>query len=134
MYCLDTNVVIGIMTGRRPAWVARIARELELGSPLALPIGTYYELLYGAAKSRTPERSREHVEQFLAAQIEIIDFLPADAAEAGVIRADLDMRGLPIGPIDVLIAAQSRRRVAVLVTDNRREFERVPGLMVTDWA
>ena len=65
---------------------------------------------------------------------EILTFDPGDAQEAAEIRASLEAKGTPIGPYDILIAAQARRRGAVLVTANRREFERVSGLMVTDWA
>jgi tRNA(fMet)-specific endonuclease VapC len=133
MFCLDTNVVIGILTGRRPEWVARISRELEAETHIALPVGVRYELLYGAAKSDRQERSRANLHDFLAGGVSVLDFTAEDAAEAGTIRADLERRGLPIGPIDILIAAQALRRGAVLVTDNRREFERVTGLMVTDW-
>lgn len=134
MICLDTNVVIGILTGRRPAWTTRIAEELRLGSPLLLPAGVLYELLHGAATSAHPDRNRSRIADFLMADIAVPPFTPEDAEEAGEIRAYLDGRGTPIGPIDVLIAAQARRRAAVLVTDNRREFERVPGLLVTDWS
>jgi len=61
-------------------------------------------------------------------------FEPDDAEEAGDIRADIERAGAPIGPYDVLIAAQARRRGALLVTANTREFTRVPGLRTEDWA
>lgn len=65
--------------------------------------------------------------------VSIIAFEAADAGEAGSIRAALAKAGNPIGPYDVLIAAQARRRGAALVTSNEREFARVPGLIITDW-
>jgi tRNA(fMet)-specific endonuclease VapC len=71
---------------------------------------------------------------FLAKGFEQPAFDLEDAVEAGGIRAGLERLGTPIGPYDYLIAAQARRRGAALVTLNRREFERVPGLIVTDWA
>ncbi len=61
-------------------------------------------------------------------------FEPEDAEEAGDIRAELERAGTPIGPYDVLIAAQARRRNALLVTANMGEFTRVPGLRIEDWA
>jgi tRNA(fMet)-specific endonuclease VapC len=73
-------------------------------------------------------------ESFLELPVSIIAFDAEDAAEAGELRAALARTGTPIGPYDTLIAAQARRRSAALVTLNRREFERVPGLIVTDWA
>ena len=63
----------------------------------------------------------------------MLPFEAEDAAHAGDIRAHLESKGTPIGHYDCLIAAQARRRGATLVTANRREFERVPGLMVMDW-
>ena len=57
-----------------------------------------------------------------------------DAREAGDIRAALERTGTPIGPYDVLIAAQARRRGAMLATANVREFARVPGLRLVDWS
>ena len=66
--------------------------------------------------------------------IDVLPFEAEDAAHAGDIRAELEKAGTPIGHYDYLIAAQARRRGAALVTLNRREFERVPGLIVVDWS
>ena len=95
-----------------------------------------FELEYGCAKSKRPEETRRALEIFLSAGFDQPAFDIEDAREAGEIRALLDARGEPIGPYayDTLIAAQARRRGAVLVTLNTREFERVPGLRVEDWA
>ena len=71
---------------------------------------------------------------FLEAGVEVLSFGIDDAAEAVDIRTVLETKGMPIGPYDLLIAAQARRRGATLVTLNRREFARVPGLSVNDWA
>jgi tRNA(fMet)-specific endonuclease VapC len=133
MFCLDTNVIIGVMTRRAPRLDDRLRAELLHGSRLFVPAPVLVELRYGAAKSAAPERNHARLDDFLSAVPEVAAFDTDDAAEAGDIRAYLERRGKPIGPYDVLIAAQARRRGAVLVTLNRREFERVPGLMVTDW-
>ena len=71
---------------------------------------------------------------FLQLPISILPLEPEDAEEAGEIRAALERAGTPIGPYDVLIAGQARRRDALLVTANSREFARVPGLKTEDWA
>lgn len=133
MFCLYTNVIIGVMTRRTPALDMRLRAELALGTRLLLPAPVLYELRFGASKSAAPERNHARIDDFLEAVPEILDFDEADARQAGDIRAFLEARGAPIGPYDMLIAAQSRRRGSALVTLNRREFERVPGLMVTDW-
>jgi tRNA(fMet)-specific endonuclease VapC len=70
---------------------------------------------------------------FLALDVTLWPFEPEDAEEAGDIRAVLERAGTPIGPYDILIAAQARRRSAVLITANEREFARVPGLKTEDW-
>ena len=72
--------------------------------------------------------------EFLSPGIAVLPFEEEDAGHAGDIRAHLERIGQPIGHYDYLIAAQARCRGATLVTANGREFERVPGLMVTDWA
>jgi tRNA(fMet)-specific endonuclease VapC len=93
-----------------------------------------FELRYGAAKSARPERNAQRIIDFLSGPIEVLPFAPADAEEAGDIRAALERAGTPIGPYDILVAAQARRRDALLVTANEREFARVPRLKLEDWA
>jgi tRNA(fMet)-specific endonuclease VapC len=112
---------------------ARLQFEIVAGSRLVVPVPVLFELRYGAEKSQNPSRNHARIDEFLTAVTEIASFDDEDANEAGEIRAFLEMKGSPIGPYDLLIAAQTRRREAVLVTLNRREFERVPRLMVTDW-
>jgi tRNA(fMet)-specific endonuclease VapC len=65
---------------------------------------------------------------------QVLSFESGDAEEAGEIRSALERMGTPIGPYDVLVAAQARRRDALLVTANEREFARVPRLKFEDWA
>lgn len=133
MFCLDTNIVIFALNKRRPAVDVRLRAELAAGTRLLLPSIVLFELRYGIARSDRREASTRLLDAFLTAGFEIAPFEDEDATEAGDIRASLANAGTPIGPYDVLIAAQARRRGAVLVTDNRREYERVIGLMVTDW-
>ena len=133
MFFLDTNVVIAVMNRRDDALDARIQTEIASGSYLAVPAPVLFELRYGAEKSRHPARNHARIDDFLTAVAEIVDFDKDDAGEASEIRSSLEADGVSIGPYDVLIAAQARRRGAVLVTLNRREFERVSRLMVTDW-
>lgn len=133
MICLDTNVVIAVLSGRHPIVRGRLMSELRAGSPIAMPVVALFEMRYGAAKSVHPDRSVEALKEFLDFGISILPFEVEDAEEAGDIRAALERVGRPIGPYDILIAAQARRRGATLVTSNQREFERVPGLAVEDW-
>lgn len=133
MICLDTNIVIFGMNGRRPQIAARLDAELAAGALLVIPAIVRYELEYGCAKSDRPALFRARLELFLSAGFEQPPFDLDDAREAGEIRAALETKGGPIGPHDILIAAQARRRGATLATSNLREFERVPGLKVVDW-
>ena len=132
MMCLDTNVVIGCLSGRPPALAERLEREL-LTEDFALPTIVLFELRYGIAKSARPRDNAERLATFLELPIAILPFEPNEAEEAGDIRAALERAGTPIGPYDILIAAQARRRGATLVTANRREFARVPRLKTEDW-
>lgn len=133
MFFLDTNIIIAVMNRRDAVIDLRLQQEIAAGSVLIVPAPVLFELRYGAARSQNPARNHERIDAFLTAITEIIAFDDADSREAGEIRAFLESQGAPIGPYDILIAAQARRRGGVLVTLNRREFERVPALMVTDW-
>jgi tRNA(fMet)-specific endonuclease VapC len=133
MFCLNTNIVVGIINGRATAAEARF-RETVGRAPLMLSAIALFELRYGYVKSDRCARMEALLATFLAPGVEVLPFDEDDAAEAGDIRATLEAQGASIGPYDILIAAQARRRSAALVTLNRKEFERVPGLIVTDWA
>ena len=134
MICLDTNIAIYVINRRVPAVRHRLAEQLRLGTEIGLPAIALFELRYGYARSDRREESDRLLAEFLAPGIAILPFDAEDAAQAGDIRAYLESKGTPIGPFDYLIAAQARRRGAALVTLNRREFDRVPGLIVVDWA
>lgn len=90
------------------------------------------ELIYGAEKSATPERNLSVVEGF-AARLEVLDYNHEAAAHSGQLRAELAKPGTPIGPYDQMIAGHARSLGLVLVTNNLREFDRVPGLRIEDW-
>jgi len=95
----------------------------------------YHELMQGAAASKRRKANENKIALFIASGgIALLPFEAADAVEAADIRAHLKRAAKPIGPYDVLIAAQARRAGTTLVTANTSEFGRVPGLIVTDWA
>jgi tRNA(fMet)-specific endonuclease VapC len=133
MICLDTNVVIAFLNGRPRGLVERFEREM-LHGVFALSVITLFELRYGVTRSTRRNENNERLAIFLQLPISVLAFETEDAGEAGEIRAALERAGTPIGPYDILIAAQARRRDALLVTANISEFARVPGLQVEDWA
>jgi len=134
MICLDTNAVIAVLNNPNSLVRTRIDAAIGLGGMLAMSSIVLFELRYGVAKSARPERNARRIADFLAGPIEFLPFESGDAEEAGDIRAALERVGTPIGPYDVLVAAQARRRDALLVTANGREFMRVPRLKFEDWA
>jgi tRNA(fMet)-specific endonuclease VapC len=114
---------------------ARFDEARAAGTPFSLSMIVYHELMYGAAASRRRKANEDKIALFIAAgDIALLPFEAADADEAADIRAHLKRAARPIGPYDVLIAAQARRAGTPLVTANTSEFSRVPGLIVTDWA
>jgi tRNA(fMet)-specific endonuclease VapC len=132
---LDANVAIALLNGRPPRVRERFAEARASGAPLSMSMIVYHELMYGAAASERRLSNEEKIALFIASGgLSLTAFDEGDAAEAADIRAHLKQIGTPIGPYDIFIAAQARRRGATLVTANMREFERVPGLVVVDWA
>jgi tRNA(fMet)-specific endonuclease VapC len=134
MICLDTNAVVSVLNDRASPVRKRIGGAIELGLTLTISSIVLFELQYGAAKSARPARNVQRITDFLSGPIKVLPFEPADAEEAGDIRAVLERAGTPMGPYDILIAAQARRCDALLVTANEREFARVPRLKFEDWA
>jgi tRNA(fMet)-specific endonuclease VapC len=129
-WMLDTNTCIAIMR-RRPESVLRRLRGKAIGQ-VGISSISLAELEFGAAKSGRPEQSKVALGNFLL-PFDVAQFDAAAAATYGPIRAVLEAKGTPIGPLDTLIAAHALTVGAVLVTDNTREFRRVAGLTVESW-
>jgi tRNA(fMet)-specific endonuclease VapC len=104
---------------------------LSIGS-IGISSITLAELQYGIMKSSLPDKNREALEKFIT-PLEINDFDYKASVEYGKIRADLEGKGIPIGPLDTLIAAHARSLDLILVTNNEKEFNRIPDLKVENW-
>ena len=129
-YLLDTNICIYIIK-KKPAEVFEKFKNLALGD-VGISSITLAELQYGIEKSSMPEKNRKALEKFLT-PIEILDYGYEATVEYGKIRAELEKKGIPIGPLDMLIASHARSLDAVLVTNNVREFERIADLKIENW-
>ncbi len=129
-YMLDTSICIFALR-QGPVEVVERLHALSPSEVVVSSI-TVSELEYGASKSSSPARNRAVVARFLA-PLDTAAFDDRAAAVYGHIRATLERRGTPIGPLDFLIAAHALSLGCTLVTHNTREFRRVPGLTVEDW-
>ena len=130
-YLLDTNIFIYIRRGRPTEVMARFAR-LEPGEA-ALSVITYGELLYGIEKKRTDPQALQRLEE-LVGMMQVMP-LPAEAGRTyGLLRAALEIRGEIISNNDLWIAAHAITANLTLVTNNEREFKRVAGLRIENWA
>jgi tRNA(fMet)-specific endonuclease VapC len=130
-FLLDTNICIYIAKARPPHLLERF-NKIAVGD-VAMSVVTFGELEFGARKSRQAKASLAVLAQLLT----IIPALPLDVAvgqEYGRVRSELEVIGRPIGNNDLWIAAHALALKAVLVTNNRREFDRVKGLLVEDWS
>ncbi|PYT56020.1 MAG: VapC toxin family PIN domain ribonuclease [Acidobacteria bacterium] len=130
-FLLDTNICIYVRR-QKPEKVLRRFRALRQGEA-ALSVITFGELLYGAAKSVQRAEALERLEE-LAHLLPVLP-LPEAAAEAyGIMRAELERKGEMIGNNDLWIAAHAKAAGLTLVTNNEREFRRVRGLKIQNWA
>lgn len=130
-YLLDTDVCIYMMK-QRPAKLVKRLTGLAPGD-VGISSITLSELHYGVEKSAQPSRNREALEAFLI-PLEVADFGPTAAEHYGKVRAVLTKKGTPIGGNDLFIAGHALALGVPLVTNNVREFRRVPGLKVENWA
>jgi len=129
-YLLDTNICIYIIK-KKPIEVFEKLRSISIRS-VAVSSITIAELEYGVRKSSQPQKNQIALNNFLS-PLTVIDFDYQAAIEYGSIRIQLEMKGTPIGSLDMLIAAQAKTLNLTLVTNNGREFERVDGLKVENW-
>lgn len=129
VYLLDTNIIIALSKDIEP-----VASRLESipASDVLIPVVVVAEIEFGIAKSRRRQSNRRVFDDILAG-FRVAAFDTAAAAAYGPLRATLERQGTPIGPNDLLIAAQALAAQAVLVSDNLAEFSRVPRLRVESW-
>lgn len=135
-YLLDTNTCIYLLTGNQPDYQRNILARLE-----ALPrnerpvISTVVlsELQYGVRKSRWRKANQALLDEFLL-DFDVNDYGASTAVFYCELRTDLEKRGQPIGSMDMMVAAHALSLGATLVTHNTREFKRVKGLRLEDWA
>jgi tRNA(fMet)-specific endonuclease VapC len=130
MILLDTNICIYIIN-TKPAGVLQRFQQYRLGDVGVCSV-VAAELAYGVAKSGS-NRNREALEMFLA-PITILPFDEAAVWAYGKLRAELERMGTPIGSLDTMIAAHALSQQSLLVTNNTREFSKVPGLQLDNWA
>ena len=133
-YLLDTNACIALINGTEANVRRRFQRAVARDSVVLLSSIVAFELWYGVAKSQRKDSNRQRLEAFFAGPLEWTLFDEDDAQAAGTVRAELEAAGTPIGAYDLLLAGQARRRGAILVTSNTKEFVRVDGLKREDWA
>ncbi|MFM9843432.1 MAG: type II toxin-antitoxin system VapC family toxin [Dongiaceae bacterium] len=134
VYLLDTNAVIAILNNRPLSVRSHLRRALARGSAIVTSSVVLYELWYGVARSQHKKENADRLRAFLAGAVRVLPFQEDDAAVAGELRAELESKGKPIGPYDLLIAAQALRSRATLVSANTGEFSQVRGLAWRNWA
>lgn len=130
-YLLDTDIAIELLRGRNLAVAAQLASRDR--NTIFLSTVTVGELTFGALRSQEQTRSTVICRQFCSA-FQLVELDREAGERSGVIRADLEGRGERIGAYDVLIAGIALAGGHVLATHNVREFGRVAGLRIDDWA
>ena len=129
-YMLDTNMCIYLIKRKPPEVLARF-KQTEI-SQVSISSITLSELFYGVSKSAKSEQNFMALTQFLA-PLEILPFESVAAQYYGQLRTLLERKGTPIGSLDMLIAAHALSIPCILVTNNEKEFIRVPGLKIENW-
>ena len=130
MWLLDTNICIALIKQQPPELIGKLKKHRP--GDVAISSITLTELRFGVSKSKQSQRNRTALDQFLI-PLEVLPFDEAAADVYGNIRAALETKGTPIGPLDTLIASHALSVKAAIVTNNIREFSRVAGLRVENW-
>lgn len=130
-YMLDTNICIYAIK-HKPKQVFEKLQQVN-PSDVCISSVTYAELIHGVEKSMAVEKNRLAL-ALLLANINILSFDVSAADCYGKIRAELEKKGTPIGPLDMMIAGHAKSLDYTVVTNNTREFSRVTGLRLENWA
>lgn len=128
-WMLDTDTCIAVIK-KHPVALKKL-RGKSIGQ-VGISSITLGELAFGAAKSSRPQEAHGALDEFLLA-LEVASFNDAAAMRYGDIRASLEKRGRPIGPLDTLIGSHAHQLDAILVTHNTREFSQIESLRLEDW-
>ena len=128
-FLLDTDTCIYALKAN-PAVLKSLLSKSR--AEVAVSVITEAELRTGAAKSSAPAKTLHQIENFLR-PLGLVEFQSGDAIAYAQIRVRLERLGKPIGPFDMLIAGQAVSRKLILVSNNEREFGRVPGLRLENW-
>ncbi|MFZ2870022.1 type II toxin-antitoxin system VapC family toxin [Zavarzinia sp.] len=134
IYMLDTNICSFIMRERPALVLERLQRAADGQHQIVVSVVTYYEMLLGTVGRNASPRHAKLVEAFVSRLSAILPWDAAAAEKATAIRRDLAAKGSPIGGNDTMIAGHALAADCVLVTNNLREFARVDGLRIEDWA
>jgi len=127
---LDTNICIALIK-QKPAHVLKKFHDYRVGD-ICISTVTLAELRYGVAKSQFQEKNQAALDDFML-PLEIAVFDEAAANYYGVLRASLEKKGTPIGAMDLMIGSHALSQNFTVVTNNVREFNRIPKLVVVDW-
>jgi tRNA(fMet)-specific endonuclease VapC len=128
-YMLDTNICIYI-TKNYPHNL--LERFDKLSQHICISTITLAEMHYGVERSARREANLDALAQFTA-RLDVLPFTAEAAAHYGQLRAELQRAGRPAGPLDMLIGAHARSEGLIVVTNNEREFARMPGIRVENW-
>ncbi len=127
---LDTNTCIALIK-RKPVHALHKFSEYQVGD-IGISAVTLAELRYGVSKSQHQAKNQAALDEFVL-PLEVAAFDEQATVAYGVLRAALEKKGAPIGPLDTMIAAHALSLGVTLATNNMREFKRVPKLKVIDW-
>nr|WP_286079332.1 type II toxin-antitoxin system VapC family toxin [Bacteroides intestinalis] len=131
MYMLDTNICIYAIKNKPEQVLSRLQENLYNG--ICISAITLAELEHGVEKNNYPDKNRMALLRFLSIMT-VLPFSETTASEYGKVCAFLQKRGTPIGTMDMLIATHAKSNKMILVTNNVREFERIPDLRIENWA
>lgn len=132
-YMLDTNICSYIIRQRPEAVILRLHQEKQSGSRIVISSMVYAELFYGIINPKAGKALRHKLEAFVANLDNVLPLDAAAVAHGAMIQAELLKSGNPIGFVDSLIAGHAIREGCICVSNNTREFARVPGLALEDW-